>query len=318
MILSAAFVGLRAGAAPDPGEAAFVPITPCRLFDTRPATQVGNRSTPIGEGESHVQQVTGGNGECVLPSDAVGVAMNVTAVNGTAPSFLAIYPADAAVPKSSNLNWLPGQPPTPNKVDVKLSSNGKIALFNRFGSVDVIGDVVGYYTAAGFADLQAQIDNANGAIDAVENSLSSKASRTRTVNLPAHELNTTGSQQGIYFGSCRYNLDVPGAFSYLTFDIPVGSTIDSAKAWAVAESGQQGVYIVQLARFTAGSSGTSLASVTAGYPLPTQIRSHDLTPATTEVVDAEESFAIQFRHANGGATERVAICGAQITYTLPE
>ena len=46
---------------------------------------------------------------------------------------------------ASNLNWVPGAPPTPNKVDVKLSADGWIDLFNLAGQVSVLADVVGYY-----------------------------------------------------------------------------------------------------------------------------------------------------------------------------
>jgi hypothetical protein len=76
----------------------------------------------------HTQNVTGTNGDCNIPSDAVGVAMNVTIVSPTAQSNLRVFPADIATPNASNLNWLPGQSPTPNKVDVKLSPDGKIKL----------------------------------------------------------------------------------------------------------------------------------------------------------------------------------------------
>jgi hypothetical protein len=43
------------------------------------------------------------------------------------------------------LNWTAGAPPTPNKVDVKLSASGSINLFNLAGNVGVLVDVVGYY-----------------------------------------------------------------------------------------------------------------------------------------------------------------------------
>lgn len=37
----------------------FVPITPCRLFDTRPDSLVGTRNTPIGAAGTMLQPVTG-------------------------------------------------------------------------------------------------------------------------------------------------------------------------------------------------------------------------------------------------------------------
>src|SRR5450432_375856 len=115
-------IGLTHAISTDGGNNVFVPIAPCRLFDTRPETQVGTRGTPLGAQETFAEQVTGDHGECAgIPAAATAVAMTVTAVNGTAASFLTLFPADVATrPNASNLNWVPGSPPTPNKVDVKL------------------------------------------------------------------------------------------------------------------------------------------------------------------------------------------------------
>jgi hypothetical protein len=126
-----------------------VAITPCRLMDTRPGgDNVGPRATPLGAGETHVLQVTGGvNGNCALPA-AAAVALNATAVGGTETSFLTFFPDDASLPLSSNLNFGPGQAPTPNKVDVRLSETGSLGIFNAFGQVNVVVDVMGYYVAA--------------------------------------------------------------------------------------------------------------------------------------------------------------------------
>lgn len=124
----------------------FQAITPCRLMDTRPGVDnVGPRATPVGAGETHVQQVTGDNGNCKIPATATAVALNATAVGGTEISFLTFFPDDAPLPLSSNLNVAPGQPPTPNKVDVRLSVSGSVGIYNAFGQVNVIVDVMGYY-----------------------------------------------------------------------------------------------------------------------------------------------------------------------------
>lgn len=148
-----ALVGPHAGAAPSGDEATYVPIPPCRLVDTRPEFQVGPRSTPIAANETHEQQVTGTVGNCDIPDDAAGISLNVTAVNPTAPSFMTLFPLDAPLPLASNLNYIPGGAPTPNKVDVKLSANGAIGIYNLAGTVDVVADVGGYYTNAGIQDL---------------------------------------------------------------------------------------------------------------------------------------------------------------------
>ncbi len=158
--LTAAIVALgssfRADAASS-GASTYVPITPCRLMDLRPGdANVGPRSTPLSAQEVYVQPVTGTNGGCTLPSTASAVALNVTVLDGTAPSFLTLFPGGTP-PTASNLNWLPGQPPTPNKVDVKLSANGEVSLFNGHGQVNVIIDVAGYYTESTVADLETRL-----------------------------------------------------------------------------------------------------------------------------------------------------------------
>jgi len=150
-----------ADAAPGDTDSTFVPVTPCRLFDTRPGELPDTgKKTPLtaGDGAALVQQVTGSIGNCVgIPAGTKAVAMNITIANPTAQSNLRIFPANAATPLVSNLNWLPGQSPTPNKVDVKLSGNGKIKLVNFNGTVDVIGDVVGYYTNSTLEELATRV-----------------------------------------------------------------------------------------------------------------------------------------------------------------
>ncbi len=160
---------LIADAASSDEDSTYVPIANCRLFDTRPAPHnVGPKNTPLGPGDSNVytQPVTGTNGNCTIPSDAVGVSMNVTITDPTAQSNLRVFPANEPTPLASNLNWLPGQSPTPNKVDVKLSVDGKMKLFNYNGTVNVLADVVGYYTTLplnDFAPSPVRVTATNGA-----------------------------------------------------------------------------------------------------------------------------------------------------------
>jgi hypothetical protein len=129
-------------------------ITPCRLLDTRTSPYtVGTRNTPIGTDEAFAATVWGTNGNCTIPSTAVGIITNVTIVNPTASSYLAVWPADKVGPNGSNLNWVPGQNPTPNQVTAALSvADGKIDIYNHFGTVDVVVDITGYLTPADLTD----------------------------------------------------------------------------------------------------------------------------------------------------------------------
>lgn len=137
--------GVGAATSPD-GAAAFVPISPRRLFDTRPDSTVGPRSTPLGADESYVVEARGAHGTCDLPADVTGVVMNVTAVGATAATFVTVYPADHERPVASHLNPKPADGAVPNAVTTDLDDDGRFAVFNRFGSVHVLADVVGYYT----------------------------------------------------------------------------------------------------------------------------------------------------------------------------
>lgn len=134
--------------APAANASSFVPITPCRLFDTRAAQPVGTRATPLGPGETFTTAVWGSNGNCAIPTGAMGVSISVAIINPTAASYLTVFPADAVRPLSSNLNWVAGQAPTPNAVTAMLSADGRLSMFNLNGTVDLLVDIVGYYELA--------------------------------------------------------------------------------------------------------------------------------------------------------------------------
>lgn len=170
-------------AAPGDDDATFVPTAGCRLTDTRPAPNtVGPRSAPIGADEAVTVTVRGSNGQCTgalaIPADAVGVALNVTAVNATAPSNVRLYPANlSSAPTLSNLNVTAGAPATPNKVDVKLSPDGKIKVYNFAGSVNIIIDVVGYYSGSSLQELADELGAVKSDLAAVESEVASLAAR---------------------------------------------------------------------------------------------------------------------------------------------
>lgn len=127
--------------------AVYSAITPCRLADTREEFLVGPRSTPIGTDETLVIDINSQLGECArsqLPLAADALALNVTAVGATAPTFLAIWP-DGDRPGASALNPTPGSPPIPNAVIAKLSNAEQFRIYNLAGEVDVIVDVVGFF-----------------------------------------------------------------------------------------------------------------------------------------------------------------------------
>jgi hypothetical protein len=144
----------------------YVPVTPCRLLDTRAgAGNVGARSTPLGPNETHTVAVRGTNGNCTIPAAAIGAVLNVTVVNASAASFLTVFPSDVARPLTANLNWIAGQPPTPNGVTATLADDGKLSFYNLSGTVDVVVDVMGFYEPG--ASIPASVTYSEAEVDAL-------------------------------------------------------------------------------------------------------------------------------------------------------
>lgn len=145
--LGAGGIGLVSAA---PGDKSDVtPIVPCRLIDTRPGAAFGTIRAPIGPGQTVVVGAYGNNGGCSIPNDATAITVNITALNVTAPrTFITAYPAGASRPGSSQLNPTSSAGVTSNGSVITLSSGGQFALYNDAGSVNLIIDVLAYWTPA--------------------------------------------------------------------------------------------------------------------------------------------------------------------------
>lgn len=115
----------------------FRPLSPSRLFDTR-------GGAPVGPGGVHRFDVTGVGG--VPDAGVTAVAINVTAVNATANSYITVWPDDVGQPNASNLNF-PAGGTVPNLVVMRVPVSGVIDFFNESGDVHLLADVVGYYTS---------------------------------------------------------------------------------------------------------------------------------------------------------------------------
>ena len=124
-----------------------VAVSPSRILDTRPDGD--DVSSPVGPNSSITRQVLGAGG--VPATGVTAVIVNVTAVRPTARTFVTAYPSDASLPSASTLNLDPsyrinGRVPdaVANLAVVKVGSDGKIALYNKSGTVDLVLDVVGF------------------------------------------------------------------------------------------------------------------------------------------------------------------------------
>jgi hypothetical protein len=184
--LGAGGIGL-VGATSPAGAVAYVPITPCRLIDTRPESTVGTRVGRLGANEAATFDSYGAVGECTqIPAAATGLSLNVTATNATSPTFLTIYPNDQTRPSASSLNPVPGAPATPNAVITDLSPGGRFAIYNFAGTVHVIVDVNGYFVDHDHDDryhTEAEIDTRTALTPFAGGFVASDAAVGRNVNV---------------------------------------------------------------------------------------------------------------------------------------
>jgi hypothetical protein len=123
----------------------YVAVPPARITDTRAGSGQANAGSTLAAGSTLSVQVTGAGG---VPSSGVsGVVVNATVTNTTAASFLTAWAAGGTMPVVSNLNGVAGWT-VPNRITVPVGTGGKVNFYNKFGSVDLIVDVDGYYTDA--------------------------------------------------------------------------------------------------------------------------------------------------------------------------
>jgi hypothetical protein len=118
----------------------FTPMTPVRALDTRVGT--GAAAARVAQGGVVSLQVAGANG---VPANATGIVINMTAVTPDRAGYVTAYPNGVTRPLAANLNFVPGDI-VPNLVIVGIGTQGKVNFYNQNGTLDLVGDIVGYYS----------------------------------------------------------------------------------------------------------------------------------------------------------------------------
>jgi N-acetylneuraminic acid mutarotase len=123
----------------------FYTVTPCRVVDTRnPAGPTGG--PVLGGNATRSFPVTGG--ACGIPSAALAVSVNLTAVEASATGYLTLFPGDGAGPPlASALNFSAAQTRANNAV-IPLATDGTGTIRVKNGSagpVHFVLDVNGYF-----------------------------------------------------------------------------------------------------------------------------------------------------------------------------
>jgi hypothetical protein len=136
--------------ASDPTGAVFVPVTPCRVVDTRSSSPLAAESTRTFQiAGSGLSPQGGSPAGCGVPAEALGVEMSVTTPAPPGTGFLRAWPADASPPNATMVNFTAAQGTT-NTGAVRLASapGDDDLTVGVFGSTsNVIVDVQGFFVS---------------------------------------------------------------------------------------------------------------------------------------------------------------------------
>lgn len=120
----------------------YYTVTPCRLLDTRNAPGAyGGPALAAGSTRTFIAA-----GQCGVAADAKALSYNITVTGGNAFGDLRVFPAAAAAPLVSVINYGVGQTRANNGVTL-LGASGDFSIRSDqpSGSVQVIIDVNGYF-----------------------------------------------------------------------------------------------------------------------------------------------------------------------------
>jgi hypothetical protein len=128
---------------PSPAGLQFVPVTPCRVADTR-STSGPFGGPKLGGGATREFDIP--QSACSIPASAAAYALNVTAVPDGSLGYLTIWPAGQPQPTASTLNS-DGRYKA-NAAIVPAGANGGVNVFVSDPS-QVVLDISGYFAPAG-------------------------------------------------------------------------------------------------------------------------------------------------------------------------
>ncbi len=127
-----------------PGALRFVPVTPCRVVDTR------NANGPLGGpilGANSSRDFNIANSACGIPANAQAFSLNVAVVPVGPLGYLTLWPSGQVQPFVSTLNSLDGRIKS-NAAIVWAGSAGNISVYASGNSTHVILDINGYFVPA--------------------------------------------------------------------------------------------------------------------------------------------------------------------------
>jgi len=134
-------------AAAQGGPYEYYALTPCRVVDTREASE------PLRQGGlviASVQRNLTIAGRCGVPTGAAAVTLNLTVTSPTQAGFVSLWPVGGAFPVVSTINFSAFEPALANGAIVPLATTTPdlAAIYGTAtgaGTIHLIVDVTGYF-----------------------------------------------------------------------------------------------------------------------------------------------------------------------------
>lgn len=152
--VSAAPEGLESVSAVN--SSSVVPVTPCRLIDTRIGSSSEIPGDDIGPFADFEMRTYTLEGYCGIPAGATGVSINLAIVPGVQAGFASVGPSGSIPafppgPKFASINYVGSGPPISNSLVVPLDTLGRLDVYAA-RSAEVIIDTNGYLAPPGDDD----------------------------------------------------------------------------------------------------------------------------------------------------------------------
>ncbi|TWP32715.1 M15 family metallopeptidase [Leekyejoonella antrihumi] len=244
--------------------AAYGPLTPSRMLDTRTGLEPQAGSTTR-------LQVTGRGG--VPKTGVAAVVLNVTAVDPSGPGFIAVYPAGASRPTTSNLNYATGQVVAGMTI-VKVGVSGQVDLYTP-ASTNILVDIAGWIpTGSDYTPLLPAriLDTRNGT---GQPQVKVPAGGSVSIQVTGHAGIPTSGVSAVEVDVVAVNASDPGFVTTYPAEAnrPTASVLNYAGGQAIANSATVKLSATgQLTLFT--RSGADLIVDVVGYwetPVPNTI-----------------------------------------------
>ncbi|HEX7132548.1 MAG TPA: hypothetical protein VF228_08230 [Iamia sp.] len=142
----------------------FVPVTPCRIASTTPASipAFGVEQSRTFKVAGNLSSQGGQAAGCGIPNAATGIEASISATNNQGAGYVRAWPANQGEPLATILNYTAAGASTNTGALTIVPGGGNAFTVKNYGSVaDIVIDVQGYYVRPMYV-----LVNPNGSVEA--------------------------------------------------------------------------------------------------------------------------------------------------------